>query len=280
MRDRNAYRLTILSENTAGGRGLLAEHGWSVLLEYRGRRYLFDTGQGRVLEPNARFLNMDIGHLDAVFLSHGHYDHSGALAAVLARNPGVRLYVHPAALAPKFARNADGTARGVGMADKQREAARRANLVPVEAATEVDAGIFLTGPIPRTSAFEDTGGAFFLDPECVRPDPLVDDQAACFEVGDGLVVILGCAHAGVINTLSAIRARFGNRPVHALIGGMHLVHAGEDRLACTIEALREFELRSLAPCHCTGLPAVVRLWNAFPGRCVAVKTGSVFEGPE
>jgi 7,8-dihydropterin-6-yl-methyl-4-(beta-D-ribofuranosyl)aminobenzene 5'-phosphate synthase len=274
----DGFRITVLAENTAGVRALLAEHGWSVLLEIRGRRYLFDTGQGLVLVPNARALGQDLGHLDAVLLSHGHYDHAGGLAAVLARNPGLRLYAHPEAFTPKFARNADGTARPVGLDDEQLAAARTATRMPVEGFLAIDGGVFLTGPIPRKTDFEDTGGAFFLDRECTRPDRLPDDQAVFFETPAGLVVILGCAHAGVVNTLLAIREYTGGKPIHTLIGGMHLVHADDNRLERTLEAFRELDIQRLFPCHCTGFAAMARMWNAFPERCFAVKTGLVLEG--
>ena len=135
----------------------------------------------------------------------------------------------------------------------------------------------VTGPVPRVTDFEDTDDPFFLDPHCQHPDPLMDDQALFFDSPEGTVIVLGCAHAGVINTLQYVRQLTGNRPVHALIGGMHLLRASKERLSRTIEELRVCDVRVIAPAHCTGIPATVELWNAFPGRCVPCRVGDRFE---
>jgi hypothetical protein len=112
---------------------------------------------------------------------------------------------------------------------------------------------------------------------CSRPDPLVDDQAMFFETRDGIVVLLGCAHSGVVNTLQYVDHLTGRKPIHAVLGGMHLIGASAERLARTIEALRNWDIRLLAPAHCTGMAATAALWNAFPGRCTTCHAGSRFE---
>jgi 7,8-dihydropterin-6-yl-methyl-4-(beta-D-ribofuranosyl)aminobenzene 5'-phosphate synthase len=134
--------------------------------------------------------------------------------------------------------------------------------------------LWLTGPVPRRTDFEDTGGAFFLDEACTRPDPLADDQAVFVETSFGTVVILGCAHAGIINTLWRIRELTGNRPIHTVIGGTHLVNASPERLDRTVAELRRLDIQRLLTCHCTGFSSQVRLWNEFPGRCAICPTGS------
>ena len=133
----------------------------------------------------------------------------------------------------------------------------------------------LTGAIPRANAYEDTGGPFFTDEQGREPDELLDDQAAFFETEAGTVVILGCAHAGIINTVWYIRSLTSNRPIHAIMGGMHLLHASPQRMEFTIAELTRLQVGCLMPCHCTGAAAVSRLWNAFPGRCAACPVGTV-----
>ena len=195
-------KITALVENTAGGRGLLGEHGLSFWIELGCKRILFDTGQGHVLRSNARRLGIRLDHIDAVVLSHGHYDHTGGLGDVLRSSRATTVYAHPAAFDAKYARNPDGSARDVGMPGLDEEMIRdMAELVLVEGPTELCRGLHLTGPVPRTTDFEDTGGAFFKDRACTQPDHLTDDQAVFMETEAGTVVILGCAHAGVINTL-------------------------------------------------------------------------------
>jgi len=273
-------KITVVVENTAGGRGLLGEHGLSFWIELSGKHVLFDTGQGHVLLSNARRLGIRFDHIDAVALSHGHYDHTGGLGDVLRNSRATTVYAHPAAFEAKYARNPDGSARDVGMPGLDEEMIRdMAELVLVEGPTEVCSGLYLTGPVPRTTDFEDTGGDFFKDQTCKEPDQLVDDQAAFIETQVGTVVVLGCAHAGVINTLRHVQALTDNGPIHTLIGGMHLVHAGTERMDKTVAELRHLDVKRLLPCHCTGMAAIARLWQEFPGRCDACHVGTVVEVP-
>ncbi|MBN2508353.1 MAG: MBL fold metallo-hydrolase [Verrucomicrobia bacterium] len=268
--------LTTLVENTAHGRGLQGEHGLSFHLHSGGRSLVFDTGQSALLLKNADTLGVDLSGLDAIVLSHGHYDHTGGLPAVRDRAPRARLYLHPAALEPKFAGNPDGTSRPVGMEDAALQVVRQAgdSVVWTTQPTEILDGIFVTGEIPRQTAYEDTGGPFYLDAACRRADPLVDDQALFFDTKDGLVVVLGCAHAGVVNTLLHVQHVAPNRPIAVVVGGFHLLAAGEERMTETVAALGRWNLRRLAAGHCTGTAAVVRLWSAFPGRCASCAVGT------
>jgi 7,8-dihydropterin-6-yl-methyl-4-(beta-D-ribofuranosyl)aminobenzene 5'-phosphate synthase len=269
-------KVTVVCENSVRRHGLLGEHGLAVWIELPGGKVLFDTGQGLALTRNVRTLGVQLSEATALVLSHGHYDHTGGLGNALCAMRCGRVFAHSDVFRPKYGRNPDGTSRKLGLSRVNLQAAGGcAAPVITDVPTEVCPGLHVTGPIPRVTAFEDTGGAFFLDPECRQPDLLMDDQAAFFDTAAGTVVVLGCAHAGVINTLHYIRELTHGRPMHTVIGGMHLVNADQERLDRTIAELRRFSIQQLLPCHCTGVEATVRLWQEFPGRCQPCCAGTV-----
>ncbi len=272
-------RITGLVDNTAEGRDTRAEHGLAFWIETNDHCLLFDTGQGLVLEDNARALGLDLDAVDTVILSHGHYDHTGGLATIVRRaGNDVRVVAHPDAFLPKFKRGAIG-ARDIGMPIPSREALAGLTHPPVtkRIATEIVPGIWSTGEIPRLHLEETPTESFCADSEGLREDPLLDDQALFFETKQGTVVLLGCAHAGLINTLDYIHKLTSGRPIHAVLGGTHLRSASDSRIAWTLDELRYFNLHRLAAMHCTGQKAAAALWNTFPTVCMANGTGTRFD---
>jgi 7,8-dihydropterin-6-yl-methyl-4-(beta-D-ribofuranosyl)aminobenzene 5'-phosphate synthase len=274
-------RITILVENSAGGRGLQAEHGLSLWLEAGSERVLFDTGQTPgVLLHNARQLGIEIETADAVVLSHGHYDHTGGLREVLLRGGLPHIFLHSGALTSRYSRHRDGTVHEVGMpaaVDETFLRAHAASLTWTDGPTAVNDWLSVTGPVPRATDFEDTGGDFYMDAACVTPDPIMDDQAAFFHTPGGTVVLLGCGHAGVVNTLYHVRELTGGRPIRAVIGGLHLISASQQRLDATVDAFRSLGIALLAPAHCTGARAQARLGSDFPDRWEPCSTGTRLE---
>ena len=271
-------RITVLVDNTVGRSGLLAEHGLSFWIEADRHRILFDVGQGEVLGHNLEMLDIDIATAESLVLSHGHYDHTGNLDNVLDAMPAACLYLHPAAVKKKYSKCPAPPHRDIGMRAPARAAARAVDreVVWTRNAAELFPGAHITGQIPRRNDCQDTGGAFFLDPACREPDLVLDDQAMFFETEAGVVVLLGCAHAGVANTLDYVFELSNRRQIIAVIGGTHLRGASTFRLEETIDAFERYHVSKIAAAHCTGIDGTATLWNRLPGRCVPCSAGTVF----
>jgi 7,8-dihydropterin-6-yl-methyl-4-(beta-D-ribofuranosyl)aminobenzene 5'-phosphate synthase len=276
-------RITVLVDNTPGAASLTSEHGLAFWIEADGMRILFDTAQGPTsVIDNARHLGIDIATADAVVLSHGHYDHSGGLAAVLALNPTVPLYCHPGCTLPRYSRQADGTLKVVVLTNDTLVALDRhsASTHWVSTPCMLSAAIGLTGPIARIDPLEDTGGAFFLDEQATRPDLISDDMAIWIRTRQGSLVICGCCHSGIVNTLGAVAAVSNEHRVAAVVGGLHLLHASGQRLEHTFEFLHRVQAGALYTAHCTGEGTAHELDARFVNNHRTVVTGMcmVFEG--
>ena len=261
----NNIIIKILVDNKANA-GLIKEHGFSVWIEVSGHRILFDTGQGSSLMPNAAILGCDLRIAEALVLSHGHYDHTGAISYVLTHNPAMKVYCHSDVLLSRYSIRDVTTPKDISMPHADKSAILG---LPTEQVCWVThplriyPNIGLSGPIPRTHPLEDTGGPFFLDPEGTRPDPLEDDMAMWIQSDRGLVIITGCCHSGLINTVDHVRRISGQEKISAIIGGFHLEHASRPRLEATCQALRKWNVGTIIPCHCTGSKAVALMQNVL-----------------
>jgi 7,8-dihydropterin-6-yl-methyl-4-(beta-D-ribofuranosyl)aminobenzene 5'-phosphate synthase len=266
-------RITTLVENTAASPELLAEHGLSLWLEYGNKRILFDTGQSNLLLINAKILDIDLANTDAIVISHGHYDHTGGLSTVLNIASKAKIYLHPAATEPKFSQKGSG-AKSIGMSDSTKKIIQGRHLIWTVTPAQLFPGMAVTGQVPRISNFEDAGGSFFLDENCQKPDELLDDQTLFIESAEGLIVVLGCAHAGVVNTLHYVAKLSGEKNIYAVIGGMHLLNAPSERIEHTIEAFKQYDVQKIGLAHCTGSKAIEKFKSVFPSRCFVCSVGN------
>jgi 7,8-dihydropterin-6-yl-methyl-4-(beta-D-ribofuranosyl)aminobenzene 5'-phosphate synthase len=275
---RDDVEITVLVDEHAG-EGLMAEHGLSLWIAAGTRRILFDTGQGAALVLNARQLGVALEETETVVLSHGHYDHTGGLGDVLTRAPTANLVLHPDAVTRRYSVGPSQAGRSIGMPDDVRALVERRSGDKVtwsDRPVHLAPNIGVTGPIVRRMSLEHSSGRFFLDDRGQAPDPITDDQALWIATPAGLVVCVGCSHAGLVNTLDQVRHLTGVSTVRAVIGGFHLIDADGQRLRHTIEALRAIGPELLAPCHCTGDRAVGLLKEAFGARMSPCHSGAVY----
>ncbi len=254
-------RITTLSENTAGLPGVLAEWGLSILVETDDFKILLDTGASISVPHNAPIFGLDLSAIDKIVLSHGHYDHTGGLKEVLKQvGKQVEVIAHPDIWAQKYARG-QGFERYIGVPFPKEDledlgASFTLSREPVWISDE----IVTTGEIPMTEEFE------ALDPNLYvkengnwRNDDLLDDRALIIKTDEGLVIILGCAHRGAINTVRHAQEITGVASIHTVIGGTHLMNASEERVLRTGIALQELGVKRVGVSHCTGLPSAMLL---------------------
>ena len=259
-------KITLVVDNEAPPE-LVAEHGFAAWIDTGNECFLFDTGQGAALIPNAAALGIDLSRARALVLSHGHYDHTGAVRAFLDINPDAPvIYGHDATIGRFSCRPDEQPPRQIGMAEEVRQALCQ---LPAERRIVLDVprylrpGIGITGPVPRNSTFEDTGGPFYLDPDKAQADPITDDLSLWFETSDGLVILTGCCHSGLVNTVRQAQRISGVTRIRGIIGGLHLLNAGPERLDATVALLHECAPDFLLPCHCTGAQVIERLHAEF-----------------
>ena len=265
-------RITILTENTVRRRGLLAEHGLSVLVEDRGRRLLFDTGQSGVYLHNASRMHKDLDGLDGIVISHGHYDHAGGLEEFPGEKRPV-IFLRPEALEEKRHLGADGTSlRDIGIPWRHRR--EKLQLHFTRDMEEIFPDIFVVGNIPTVFEGESSFGLLFTDKEGERfPDGMPDEQLLVIRTSRGLAVFAGCAHPGILSCLQQVKKCFPGEPIRGLLAGMHLQNAGPERIRAVIRGLKEYDFEWLIPLHCTGTEAIVRIRDAFGSVCLPGEAG-------
>lgn len=268
-------RLTCLIDNCVQhGSALWGEHGLSFLIETETARVMWDTGQsGTVLAHNLEALKLAELPLTALAISHGHRDHSGGLEQVLAAWPGIPLYGHADLLRPRYSTRDHADNRGVSISPPDLSC--RADLHLSEEPQEIAPGVRTIGNIdPRPYPLgASPNHAIRLGGQWV-PDPYRDDQSLVLEVAGGVVLLCGCCHAGLRNTLAAMR-RQTDAPLVAVLGGTHLANADAAEMQAIVEALHEEGAPPLYLNHCTGVRAIQVLAGVFGERVAPCPAGTV-----
>ncbi len=283
-------KITLLTENTVRKRDLLAEHGLSLWIEHDRTRILFDTGQTDVYCKNAEALGIDLHTAQAIVISHGHYDHGGGLPdfpqAGLPDKALPAIYIHPEAFDAKYSasRQQDEPPRAIGFPwEKQDLNQLGKHLVQSQPIQEIGHNLYLCSGIEATNDFElpqptilkKVNGQF-------SPDPMRDEQVLVCTCAQGMVIILGCSHPGVVNSIEQVRKILGDLPVLGVIGGMHLENVSPERLQKTLDYFAKIDLAKIVPLHCTGSRATQAMIKRFGDRIIEAHVGDtvVFKSPD
>ena len=263
-------RVTVLSTMLVGGagEGEVGEWGFAALIEADGRQILFDTGlRPQTVRHNASVLGLDLAEVSDVVLSHNHADHTGGLLTLrrefAKKNPAAFSRAHVGrGIFWDRGEDRQGRPHNAMTALKPAFEAAGGTFLEHAAPTELAPGVWFVSPIARVHPERNYGvapGTRVATSDGWRDDDIPEDSALVIDTAGGLVVITGCGHAGIVNTLAAAREEVRTAPVRALIGGFHLLLSDEATLQWTAEKFRESGVANLLAAHCTGLEATYRL---------------------
>jgi len=255
--------ISVLSDNHPGAH-TPAEHGLSYLIEYDGKRLLFDTGQSDMFLKNAEAISISLTNIDMVILSHGHFDHGNGLGYL----SGSSMICHPGCFVKRY-RKSDHTY--IGLKNSKEELSLLFDLITSAEPSKISEKIFFLGEIPRVTDFESQTTSFVF--EDGSPDYVKDDSGIVILLPEGLFVVTGCGHAGIVNTLEHARKITGINTLYGIMGGFHLKEINNQTKE-TIRYIKENKLKHVLPSHCTDLPALPAFYESFD--IALVKTGNIY----
>ncbi|ACR79639.1 MBL fold metallo-hydrolase [Kosmotoga olearia] len=251
--------------------GFESEHGFSALIEFRDKKIIFDTGQSDVFLKNARKLGLDLRNIDAVVISHGHYDHGNGLESLLRETGPKRIFIGNGFFNHKY-----GGGKYIGLEhtiDYYEKLGGK--FQTIEKDSEIFDGIQLLTAVPMVS-FEQPEKRFKVEDESkkLKRDFFEEELYLSLESPEGTIIITGCSHRGIINIMSHLSK---DKKIKAIVGGFHLIKKTDEELYKIAESLKAFQFESLYPCHCTGNKAIKILKEIFNSQVNECLSGGFIE---
>jgi len=269
------------------GRCIHAEHGLSYYVETvvngKTSTCMFDYGLDSAgVMNNISLLALDVGKANAFSLSHGHYDHYTSAVNILKQNhsaiaAGTPFYVGEEAFNRRYKRNVGSSEfEDWGELKKEEIEALGLKVVEVKTSTEIIHGAYFTGNIERVTAYEKVAPIFKVKRgDKMELDTFPGEQAMFFNIkGKGLVVLSGCAHAGIVNTVKQAQKVAGTDKVHAIMGGFHLINAKPEIIQNTVADIKAMKPEYIVPTHCSGFEAIVAFSKEMPNEFVINTAGT------
>lgn len=275
-------KITVVVDNSvpiSSPRPFLGEHGYSLLLEVNARKILVDAGQSAAVVHNLSLLGIHPNQLDAIVLSHGHYDHTGGLYHLLnSRNKPIPVYAHENIFQSRYS-TGGGRKRFIGIPYVKDELTTlgvdwHLSSEPVE----IVPNLLFSGQIPRLTDYE-AGDAKLVVccDECDCQDQIIDDSSLYFSSSKGLVVIAGCSHSGLVNTVEYGLKLTGHQQLSGWIGGTHLGPVSHGQQIKTLDKINEYDPHFIAASHCTGFEMMAELYKRFGERFITGFVSRVIE---
>ncbi len=276
LKSTDSVKITCLDNDYVEPHNLLAEHGWSSFISTPDTNILVDTGQTwQVLKHNSVQLKVDLDEINSVIVTHGHYDHTGAISSLIDSLPSSTKFIaNPKVFEEKYSTKRRLRYIGLPRKGKEIEKIRRRVLTPLGPEKLAD-GVCTTGPIPRVTSFELPSEYLRVKREGkLEIDPFEDEQAILINVRDlGIILVSGCAHSGIVNTIKHVQNLIGEK-IWGVVGGFHLRDANDLRIESTIRELKTLDLGLIAPAHCTGFKASAKIYQEFSSVFKVVSVGT------
>jgi 7,8-dihydropterin-6-yl-methyl-4-(beta-D-ribofuranosyl)aminobenzene 5'-phosphate synthase len=243
----------------------VSEQGFSMLVQTEAeQRVLIDAGGSElVFLHNLKLLNLEPKDINAVVITHGHYDHVGGLVPLI--EAGVPIFAHPRTFVGKRYSTAGDVKTDITTPSAVLAALPKAKLTLTTTPLDIFPGIKISGEVPRTNDFEQAINFLREEEGKMVEDPVVDEQAVYIQTKKGLVIISGCAHPGIVNIVQHAKKTHPGSRVHMVLGGFHLSGTNLDRIRKTMDQLKNFNVDRIAPMHCSGFEAMKMISDRFVG---------------